>query len=264
MKYKLIAIDIDGTLLNSRSELTPRTREALRLAMDKGALPVISTGRPMQGVERMGLIFDEDMPVITYNGAAVVMSRSKKRLLDAKLPPELCLETIALGLERGVSVNVWVDDALYAASDTDKNELYRQVSKQRPVLGADMPQIVCGGASKVLWCDGADVIDKCQADMRTRFGDRLNCHTSSPTLLEFVSREASKAAAMERIGALYGIDRSEMIAVGDGHNDISMLEYAGLGVAMANAPQAVKDKAGFVTLSNDEDGVAHVIEKFIL
>jgi hydroxymethylpyrimidine pyrophosphatase-like HAD family hydrolase len=82
--------------------------------------------------------------------------------------------------------------------------------------------------------------------------------------MEFVDVKASKAIAMEQIGNHYGIKQSQMIAVGDGFNDLSMIEYAGLGVAMANAPEEVKKRADYITLSNEEDGVAHVINKFIL
>lgn len=263
-KYKLIAVDIDGTLLNSRSELAPRVKQAVERAVAANVLFVVSTGRPLCGVERLNLAFDADLPVIAYNGAAVIMSRSKKLLLERNLSPALCREAIGLGLERGASVNIWVNDTLYSASDTEKNDVYKRISRFEPVLGADIDDVVKNGASKVLWCDGAEAISGFQDEMRTHFEGRLNCHTSSPSLLEFVDMDASKARAMEKLGELYGIRRSEMIAVGDGHNDLSMLEYAGLGIAMANAPRAVRDRADYITLSNDEDGVAHVIEKFIL
>ena len=262
--YRLIAVDIDGTMLNSRSELTPRVRQAVERAVGAGVLFTISTGRPLCGVERLNLSLEGDLPVIAYNGAAVIMSGSKKVLFSRNLSPRLCRETVALGLERGVSVNIWVDDTLYAASDSEKNDKYRRISRFEPILGADIDGIAKNGASKVLWCDDAETIARLQDDMREWFKGRLNCHTSSPSLLEFVDLGASKAGAMEKLGEHFGIKRSEMIAIGDGYNDLSMLKYAGLGVAMANAPQAVKDMADYVTLSNDEDGVAHVIEKFIL
>jgi hydroxymethylpyrimidine pyrophosphatase-like HAD family hydrolase len=89
-------------------------------------------------------------------------------------------------------------------------------------------------------------------------------HTSQPYFLEFVNSNATKAIAMEKLGQHYGISRSEMIAVGDGFNDLSMIEYAGLGVAMGNACDAIKSRANYVTLTNDDNGLAFVIDKFVL
>lgn len=262
MRYKLIAVDIDGTLVNSRSELTPRTRSAIQKALDAGVIFTISTGRPMRGVEWLNVLLPCDLPFITYNGAAVVMGKSKKVLLHQALPYELSREALTLGVKNDTGTFAWVDDVLYAATQNAKNEIYKRISGYEPIIQQDMDSLLQNGASKILWCDSADKIGRLQDEMQEHFAGKLNCHTSSPMLLEFVDLAASKANAMAKIGELYGIDASEMIAVGDGFNDISMLEYAGLGVAMANAPQAVKDRADFITLSNDDDGVAYVIEKF--
>jgi len=218
----------------------------------------------MRGVEYINDTMAADMPFITYNGAVVVMGKSKKRLLERKLAPELCREAVSLGLETDAGVFAWVNDELYTFGEREHNDIYRRIAKFEPTLVTDMDSILQNGADKALWSGPAEVIGALQTQMRAHFGARLNCHTSSPMLLEFVDPDASKAKAMEILGEHYGIERGEMAAIGDGYNDVSMLEYAGLGIAMANAPDEVKNMADRVTLSNDEDGVANAIYKFIL
>jgi Cof subfamily protein (haloacid dehalogenase superfamily) len=115
----------------------------------------------------------------------------------------------------------------------------------------------------MLWYDDIERINSFERELHGKLGPSVNFHTSQPIYLEFVDRNASKAIALEKLGQYYNIKREEMIAVGDGFNDLSMIEYAGLGVAMENAPDEVKKAADFLTLSNEEDGVAFVIEKFI-
>jgi hypothetical protein len=120
------------------------------------------------------------------------------------------------------------------------------------------------GINKLLWYDEIERINAFEKEMHDLLGPSVNFHTSQPFFLEFVDVNASKAIALEKLGAYYGIQREEMIAIGDGFNDLSMIEYAGLGVAMENAPEEIKRIADYVTLSNENDGVAYVIEQFIL
>jgi Cof subfamily protein (haloacid dehalogenase superfamily) len=120
------------------------------------------------------------------------------------------------------------------------------------------------GVTKMLWIIPSQEAGRLRTEMLALLDDRVNCHTSQPHLMEFVDAGASKGLALAAVGMAYGIKREEMIAVGDGYNDVSMLEYAGLGVAMGNAPEEIKALCQYTTLSNDEDGVAAVIEKYIL
>jgi hypothetical protein len=137
------------------------------------------------------------------------------------------------------------------------------VSGTKPQLYNDVRELIGQGINKMLWYDEIERINAFEKEMQNKLGASVNFHTSQPIYLEFVDINASKAIALEKMGEYYGIKREEMIAVGDGFNDLSMIEYAGLGVAMDNAPDGVKRASDFVTLSNEDDGVAYVIEKFI-
>ena len=264
MAYKLMAVDIDGTLLDNKGNLTEETKKAIKSGVDKGLIFTISTGRPMQGVEHLNSLLNLDLPFITYNGAMVVMGKSKKVLYERKLAFEDAKVIVDLGRKYKTTVIIWADNKLFVTEINDRTEKYKEISKVEPVLINDIDGLIKNGVTKILWYDEIEKIEEYHAEMGKFLDGRVNYHTSNPMFLEFVDINASKAIALEKIGEHYGISRDEMIAVGDGFNDLSMIEYAGLGVAMANAGKAIKAKADFITLSNDEDGVAHVIYKFVL
>lgn len=264
MKYKLMAVDIDGTLLNDKNELTENTIESIRQGVEKGLIFTIASGRPIQGIEGINRKLSLDVPFITYNGAMVIMGKSKKVLYERNLSKDDSKDIIELAKKYGVTYMVWKDNALYVPEINEKVNQYKQISTVEPVLINDIEKLIESGVTKILWYDDADKIAEYQNKVGKYLSGNVNFHPSRPWFLEYVDKEASKAIAMEKLGEHFGIKQSEMIAVGDGFNDLSMIEYAGLGVAMANAPDAVKEKADYITLSNEEDGVAHVINEFIL
>lgn len=264
MGYKLMAVDVDGTLLDSKGVLTQKTQEAIKQGVESGLVFVISSGRPIQGVEQLNRKLNLDLPFITYNGAMVVMGKSKEILYEQKLSQKDAKSIIELGEKYKTTVIVWRDNKLFVNEINENSKRYGELTETEPILINDMEEITENGVTKILWFDEVDSIEKYQAEVGELLSTEINYHTSQPWFLEFVHKKASKAIAMEKIGEYYGIEQCEMIAVGDGFNDLSMIEYAGLGVAMGNSREEIKKKANYVTLSNDEDGVAHVIYKFVL
>jgi Cof subfamily protein (haloacid dehalogenase superfamily) len=262
MKYRLIAVDMDGTLLNSKGRISEKTIAAIRKVVEKGVLFTICTGRPIQGVERYYDVLDTNSPVITYNGAMIVMGRSREILYKQDLDPSDARDILAWGKKLGTTVVAWSDNKLYANVLNDRVHDYKQLSMVEPILITDVEELVNNGVTKFLWYDHAEKIRHYQEILAGKLGRGVTFCTSKPTFLEFFNSRVSKAAAMEKIGEHFGIRREEMAAIGDGFNDLPMIEYAGLGVAMGNAPEEIKRKAGYVTLSNDEDGIAYFIEKY--
>ena len=264
MKYKLIAVDIDGTLLDSNGTITEVTKNAIKTAVDSGIVFVICSGRSIQGVEYLNSELSLDLPFITYNGAMIVMGKSKEVLYEQRLSQNDAEIIIELGKKYATTMIVWSDNKLYVSELNEKSFDYKKHANVEPVLKKNMEELAKNGITKILWYDDIEKIDYYEAAMGELLSDSVNYHTSKPMFLEFVDKNASKAIAMEKLGDHLGIKSCEMIAKGDGFNDLSMIEYAGLGVAMGNAKQAIKEKADYVTSSNDEDGVANVINKFIL
>ena len=266
MKYKLIASDVDGTLINDNSELSERTKRAIINTIKSGVLFVTSTGRPFSAVNIINDLFTEDMPFIVFNGAAAYMGKSEKLLFEYYLDFDVAKEVYEIGQKQNAAQIVWTGPKLWTNRLCERTEAYaaRGSNEITVIDDFDTLRTKQKGVSKVLWVEDPADVKRLSVKMSAHFGDRLKCVSSMAHFLEFISPDAGKGAALERVGKLYGIDSGEMIAVGDSYNDVSMLEYAGLSVAVANAPEDIKALCDYVTLTNNDDGVADVIEKFIL
>jgi hypothetical protein len=232
--------------------------------MDKGAVFLMATGRPTYGIDWFIDMFEQDMPVITYNGSFAMMSKSRRVIIEDIIPPKLCRDAISLGMKHKLGVVTYVNDKLYIAERNEWTDKYANYFKLDTEVADDIFDIIKNGATKVVWIDDPKRISEYYDETQAHFSGQLNCFTSASFLFEFVTERTSKGMAIKKIGELYGITPEEMIAVGDGFNDVDMLETAGLGVAVANAPQGVKDAANEIAPSNNEDGVAAIIEKYIL
>jgi len=264
MKYKLIAVDMDGTLLDSSNHISQKTIEAIHQSLQMGVLFTISTGRSIQGIEKYNHLLSLDFPVIAYNGSMIVSLRSREILYEKSLTASSVLEIIELGQKFETTMCIWSRQQLYVFEVNAEVKDYIKLSDVEPIIIADKNALALQGVTKILWYDNAKKIRMLEEEVREKLSDDATCCTSKPTFLEFFNSAASKANALKFLGGLYDISPEEMIAIGDGLNDLPMLQYADLGIAMANAQQDVKNRADFVTLSNDEDGIAFAIEKFVL
>ncbi|MCL2425787.1 MAG: Cof-type HAD-IIB family hydrolase [Oscillospiraceae bacterium] len=267
MKYKLIASDMDGTLLNDDSVITERNKQAIIKAENAGVMFVTATGRPFTNTVVINEILTKDVPFIVLNGAEVHMAKSNELLLERFLDYDLAIEAFALGQELGIAQIVWTGPYLWANRICDKTTGYESRSSER-IRSAitDLATIKdkVKGVSKVLWIDDPERIEMLSVEMSAHFGERLTCASSMSHFLEFIGSNAGKGSALKEVGKLFGIDRSEIIAIGDNYNDVCMLEYAGFSVAVDNAVDGVKAVADYVTVSNNNDAVAEVIERFVL
>ncbi len=262
MKYKFVAVDMDGTLLNSRGEVTPATVEAIRRLADKDVVFTVSTGRPMQGVAKYKELLGLTGPVITYNGAMIVDAKDNKVLFEQGLLREDARKIWEMGQKYNTTMCVWAGNRLYGNRLDEKIHEYKKLSDVEPVLAEGIEPLLDIGITKILWYDEVERIESFLTQLSPELFCEVSYCTSKPTFLEFFSKKVSKAVAMEKIGELLGIAREEMVAIGDGLNDLSMIQYAGLGVAMGNAAKEVKENAQFITDTNDEEGVRKVLDKF--
>ncbi len=262
MKYKFVAADMDGTLLNSRGEITPATVEEIRKLAEKDVVFTVSTGRPIQGVTKYKEVLGLSGPVITYNGAMIVNAEDHKVLFEQGLLREDARKIWELGQTYNTTMCIWAGNQLYGNRLDDKIHDYKKLSGVEPILAEDIETLLDIGITKILWYDEVERIESFLAQLSPDLFCEVSYCTSKPTFLEFFSDKVSKAVAMEKIGELLGISREEMVAIGDGLNDLSMIQYAGLGVAMGNAAKEVKEHAQFVTDTNDEEGVKKVLVKF--
>ena len=261
--YKLIAVDIDGTLLNSNGKITKNTKAAIKYAIDKGIHLVLSTGRPVQGIYDIYEQLNLSSPAITYNGAIVIQHKNGPILYECSLLPIDTEAIIKKGDQLDTTIAIWYDSQLFTNKLNEKAYEYSTISNIKPKLYTNKQKIFKNGATKILYYDTVDTIHNYEKELINSFSSNVVFHTSKPYFLEFVNSEVSKANAMKKLGIFLNIKQEEMISIGDGFNDLEMIKYAGLGVAMNNAPDGVKENAQFITDSNDEDGIAKVIYKYI-
>ena len=266
MNYKFAAADMDGTLLNDENEITPYTVEIIRRAVSQGLIFSICTGRPIQGVERYQKQLGIQGPVITYNGAMILDSADGCVLYKQELEADDARLVLEAGLNYDTTMCIWSDNKLFGNKLNDRIQEYSQPTKVTPLLMPSTGQLLAQGITKILWYDDTLKIQQIEKELQNTapFHNVTFC-TSKPFYLEFFNSQVSKAAAIDRIGELYGFTPDQTIAIGDGFNDLSMIQHAALGAAMANAPEGVKEYADYITArTNNEDGVAEVLGKYIL
>ncbi len=252
--YRLIAIDLDGTLLTPRPTkiITSRTYQALREAVENGITIVIATGQTLAVLRHTCAELPLTAPQIIENGAIIADIHTGYILYEKLIPPEHILPTL---------------------NTLRSFDLFRAYHNYQRVYVPPVPSVIEVGDVASLYplpCiklaavgEESTLIAKRQ-ELERHFAGKLNVTQSAYDLLEFLHPEASKGNALKMIAADLGIAPEEIVAIGDNHNDIGMLHFAGLGVAMDNAPEEVKMAADYVTLSNAQDGVAFVIEELIL
>ena len=276
MNYKMIVLDLDGTLTNRDKVITDKTRQALMEAQKRGKKVVLASGRPTYGVVPLA----EELELGKYGGCILSFAPAVEYpcgrygshwsaacfVVQKKLPAEANRKIIGLAQEERVSSILTYQDGLiitdneecpYVKIEAGINHLkVRQVGSMADYVDFSVP--------KFLMCDDGDYLALTEARVKAALGRDFSVYRSEPFFLEILPKGIDKAQSLSQLLKVLGIEREEMIACGDGYNDISMIQYAGLGVAMENAVLPVRKAADYVTLSNNDDGVAHVVEKFLL
>lgn len=262
--YRLIAIDLDGTLLTPQKLITPRTHQALCQAAERGMTIVIATGQTLQVLRHTCAHLPLTAPQIIENGAIIADIQSGTVLHERLLPTEHILPVLdtlrALGLYRAYHTHQYV----YVDNDTPRARNWYRPPIPAPIEVADVASIYPQPCIKVVGIGEADTLRDKRRELERIFAGQVYVTQSSFDLVELLHPHVSKGNALRVIAADLAILPEEVVAIGDNHNDLGMLRFAGLGVAMGNAHAEVKAAADFVTLSNAEDGVAMVIEEMIL
>ena len=262
MTYRMIAIDLDDTLLSSGHKTIPeRSAQAVRRAKAAGLSVVLCTGRTIKGMRRFHDELGLDTPMITSGGAEVYDADGQILFAD-RLDPKTVRQVLQFAQEYGVHAQVYVDGEL---AFRQHNALAAQYERSYGFPGIEIPDLLERKdivTPKVLFMADPDTILTMQQDAVRRFPE-LVIKRSMPEYLEFVRPGVNKGVALKFIAAHFGIDLQEVVAVGDSEIDIPMLEAAGLGVAVANASEEAKAAANMVYASNDEGGVADVIEMIL-
>lgn len=268
MKYKLIVMDMDGTLTNSKKEISPYTQEILIEAQRQGAKLVLASGRPTHGlyIEAKQLRMDEFGGILmSFNGARVIEYPKETVLYNHVVLPK-CKRPI-INNARALNLSVMIHDGEFVVTDDEncyKADYEASICHMNIKVVEDLNAYVDHfDPNKFLVSGPADYLKTQLEDFRLPFGDMLTICTSAPFYIEVVDNGIDKGSSLRQLCETLGISQEEVIAFGDEMNDLTMLQYAGHGVAMGNAVKPIKLIADEVTYSNDEDGIVHVIQPYL-
>lgn len=274
--YKLLVLDLDGTLTNSQKEITPHTLDVLLRAQEQGLRIVLASGRPVYGIAPLAdqlRLAEHDGYVLAYNGGQIIRWSDKQIIAQQTLDPEVlpyiyeCSKREipnAEGVVKPFQVLSYRGNAVFSENPDDPYVHYECWLNKMPCERVEnFLQAVPGLLPKCLIVGDPEPLHQLELEMAEHLKGRNGVYRSEAFFLEIVPLGIDKAKTLAILLEHLGLTREEMICCGDGYNDQSMIEFAGLGVAMANAKPEVRDAADYITLSNEEDGVAAVVEKFV-
>ena len=265
--YKLIAIDMDGTLLNDERQISPENYEAIQKARQNGVKIVLASGRPLVGfkryLEELHLISEEDY-VVAFNGAIVQSTGGNKIISKTTLGLEDYKELYELSKDLKVNIHALTEDTVIAPKDSKYTRLESEINliHKNIIAVEEVPEDTA--ILKVMFIDDPEIIDEIVDKIPETISDKYTIVRSEPFFLEFLHKSVNKGTGVAALAEKLNIKQEEVICIGDAGNDMHMVKYAGLGVAMGNAFPELKRAASFITRTNEEHGVAHVINKFIL
>jgi Cof subfamily protein (haloacid dehalogenase superfamily) len=270
-EIRLLVLDIDGTIAGKSNQVSERVKQAVKAAQAKGVRVGIATGRMYKSALRFHREIGADVPIMAYQGAWIQDPTSGTIHRHSPVPVDTARELIDYFeqpqlLDR-LSVHVYRDDCLYVRKIDTDTELYIGRSGIGVTPIADLRSALIGRPTKILaMSEDIALIQRLLTDLRQRYSPaELHVTTSVPIFLETTQAGVDKGSAIDYIAKeLLGITAANVLAVGDNYNDVEMLGYAGIGVAMGNAPTDVQAVADWVAPDIDADGAAVAIEKFIL
>ena len=237
---RMIAIDLDDTLLHDDISVSSYTKDTLRRVMEKGIPVVIATGRMFQAARPWGKeIGLGDVPMICYTGALVGMCRSGRILEHVTMDLELARDILETGRTHGWYMHTYIDDEVYMPSRDERTD----------ILVFDYDTAVMKEAEEIL---------------KKKYGEVTNQVKSKPEFFEMNTRGISKGTALKELCRKWNIPTETLMTIGNGHNDISMFDLTPWSFAVANAHDSAKEAARFMTDSNNDDGAARAIEKYVL
>lgn len=269
MTIRLIALDVDDTLLNSRGEITPRTHQAVQRALAQNIKVVLCSGRPLAGLQHYLTALElsgAEQYAITYNGA-VIENLAGQVVARHVIGNQLYRELTRFAQEQQIPFNVLAPDSqIYTADhDVDPITVVQAWENQAGIFIREPAELPADfEIAKGLFVGTQTVLDQATPLVEATFGQRLYVVRAAANFLEVMQAGVNKGQALQDLAAKLQLSSTEIMAVGDERNDLPMFAFAGTSVAMANGSEAAKQQAQYLTASNDADGVALAIEKFAL
>lgn len=256
---------MDGTLLTAEHTVGHITQKVIKRLISEGILVIPISARPLHGMLHItDAIFPADIPVVSLNGSYIYHKGDVIYQVDVSIPEAEAVN--ALAGKHPVSAMYYRQMDWYANTDTAAVKKEQKITPV-PVTIQPFDKTIAAweqnksGPNKILIAGDPSLILNVEQELLSQFGNNLNIYKSQPKYVEVMNLAASKTNAMQIIMKMYGLTKDEVIAIGDNYNDKGMIEYAGFGVAMGNAPEEIKEVAQMVTETNNQEGVAKALEK---
>lgn len=267
MKYKLLVLDLDGTLTNSKKEMSARTKETLIKAQERGITIVLASGRPTYGIVPLA----EELElakyggyILSFNGGTIINWKTKEVIHESVISSEKLPLLHDIAVQNDVEIISYQNENIISEAPENEYVKYEAFLNKMSIKEVkSFSEAIQFPVPKCLIVGNPEKLIQLEKEMNGIFGYEMSIYRSEPFFLELMPSNIDKAQSLQKLLLYTGNTREEMIACGDGFNDLSMIKFAGMGVAMANAQPAVKEASDFITLSNEEDGVAHVVELFL-
>lgn len=264
---KIIFLDVDGTLTNDDKVITPKTLQALVDIQKKGHIVALASGRPTPG---MAFLADQlqldayEGYVLSFNGGKIVNWKTKEVLKENTLSNKFLPKLVSYANNNGIGLITYDEEGVIAGTRIDKYiETEARINKI-PYKRVDLVDYVDYNLNKCLLTAPDEIAAIHERQLAGLFKDELNVFRSAPFFIEVVPKGIDKAASILWLAEYLSIPVQDTIACGDGFNDLSMVKAAGVGVAMENGQDIVKESADYITGSNNADGLVEVIERFIM
>ncbi|MCR4593102.1 MAG: Cof-type HAD-IIB family hydrolase [Bacteroidaceae bacterium] len=266
--YKILALDLDGTLTNSKKEITPQTLDVLIQAQQKGIRLVLASGRPLPGImplaEQLHLK-DYCGYILAFNGGLIIDCSTGESIYQKVLDTSVYKHLYKVGNTEDFKILSYLDNCI--ACEDIENQYVRYEAKLNKMklqkLNSFLDEINFP-EPKCLIVGNEDKLSVLEKELVAYYEGKMSIYRSEPFFLEILPLGIDKAKCLEYLLNHLDLKREELMVCGDGFNDLSMIKFAGLGVAMSNAQTVVKEAADYITQSNEKDGVAVAVKRFIL
>ena len=266
--YRLLVLDLDGTLTNSKKEISPRNLRTLLRLQQSGVRLVLASGRPTYGIVPLAeqlQMKEHNGYILSYNGGEIINWNTGELLYKNLLPDEVLPILYQTAIDNRQTILTYDNEFILTENPDDpyvKKEAFLNKMQVRRV--DNFLQKTPRPLPKCLIVGEPEQLINTETELSLRLQRQISVYRSEPYFLELVPLGIDKARSLAVLLEKTGITREEMIAMGDGYNDLSMIKYAGLGIAMGNAQEPVKAAADYIAPSNDEDGVAIAVEQHFL
>ena len=267
MNYRMLVLDLDDTLLKDDRTVSELTRRRLLEAQQQGMIVVLASGRPtyaMQHLAKELCLAEYGGYFISFNGARITSCADQHILLSVDISHAQMCKLFDLAQEHGVYIQTYTEDHILVSKDNEYTQIEKEITGMDVIECADFKAEIPKTAVKAMMLEHPDRLKEVEKALRPVVENELYMTITKPFFLEFMNPAMDKGKSLVTLAQHLNVPMEQVIAVGDSYNDISMIKAAGLGVAMGNAVEAVKQAADYETADNEHDGVARVVERFFL